>query len=95
MMSSRPKEKTALPNGVDNRKETIITGRVLDYSGQPVGRTAVRLLNACNESPGRSLPRPPVTSGYSLRCEAWTVHALCPNGCGDVVVAPPARGSSG
>ncbi|OBI96567.1 hypothetical protein A5661_19425 [Mycobacterium asiaticum] len=48
MMSSRPKEKTALPNGIDNRKETIITGR----AGQPVGRTAVRLLNACNEFTG-------------------------------------------
>jgi|UPI0007C755B8 hypothetical protein len=52
MMSSRLKEKMALPNGIDNRKETIITGRVLDDSGQPVGRTAMRLLNACNEFTG-------------------------------------------
>jgi hypothetical protein len=36
-MCSAPKQGQTLPAGVDVEKETVITGRVVDGSGQPVG----------------------------------------------------------
>ena len=35
-----------MPASVDLEKETVITGRVVDGSGQPVGGAFVRLLDA-------------------------------------------------
>ena len=38
-----------MPAGVDLEKETVITGRVVDGSGQTVGGAFVRLLDASDE----------------------------------------------
>ncbi|MBV8350060.1 MAG: DUF1416 domain-containing protein, partial [Mycolicibacterium sp.] len=48
-MCSAPKQGQTLPAGVDVEKETVITGRVVDGSGQPVGGAFVRLLDASDE----------------------------------------------
>ena len=38
-----------MPAGVDLEKETVITGRVVDGSGQAVGGAFVRLLDGSDE----------------------------------------------
>ena len=38
-----------MPASVDVEKETVITGRVVDGSGQPVGGAFVRLLDSSDE----------------------------------------------
>jgi hypothetical protein len=48
-MCSAPKQGQTLPAGVDLEKETVITGRVVDGSGQSVGGAFVRLLDASDE----------------------------------------------
>ena len=44
IMCSAPKQGQTLPAGVDLEKETVITGRVVDDSGQTVAGAFVRLL---------------------------------------------------
>ena len=48
-MCSAPKQGLTLPASVDLEKETVITGRVVDGSGQAVGGAFVRWLDASNE----------------------------------------------
>ena len=48
-MCSAPKQGQTLPAGVDLEKETVITGRVVDGSGQAVGGAFVRLLDSSDE----------------------------------------------
>ncbi len=48
-MCSAPKQGVTLPAGVDLEKETVITGRVVDGSGQTVGGAFVRLLDSSDE----------------------------------------------
>jgi hypothetical protein len=48
-MCSATRQWTTAPAGVDVDKETVIAGRVVDDSGQPVGGAYVRLLDASDE----------------------------------------------
>jgi hypothetical protein len=48
-MSSAPGQLIASPIGADIDTETVIVGRVIDESGQPVGGAFVRLLDASDE----------------------------------------------
>ena len=48
-MCSAPKQGQTLPASVDLEKETVITGRVVDSSGQAVGGSFVRLLDSTDE----------------------------------------------
>ena len=81
-----------MPAGVDLEKETVITGRVVDGSGQPsAGRSCV-CSTAAASSPPRSSHRRPVTSGSSPRPGTWTLRALSPAGNGDASVAPSGAG---
>ena len=48
-MCSAPKQGQVLPASVDLEKETVITGRVVDGSGQTVGGAFVRLLDSSDE----------------------------------------------
>ena len=48
-MCSAPNQGQTLPASVDLEKETVITGRVVDSSGQAVGGSFVRLLDSSGE----------------------------------------------
>ncbi|EUA51668.1 putative thiosulfate sulfurtransferase domain protein [Mycobacterium xenopi 3993] len=48
-MCTPPKQGQTLPASVDLEKETVITGRVVDSSGQAVGGAFVRLLDSSDE----------------------------------------------
>ena len=48
-MCGAPVQSQNLPAGVDVEKETVITGRVLNAAGEPVGGAFVRLLDGTGE----------------------------------------------
>ena len=91
-MCSAPRQGQTLPAGVDLEKETVITGRVVDGSGQSVGGAFVRLLDGSDEFTAEV-----VASGTGdVRCFAapgpWKVRAVSTVGNGDVTVAPTGAG---
>ena len=84
-------ELDAQPN-IDLAKETVITGRVVDGSGQPVAGASVRLLDAAEEFTAELL----ATTNGDFRFFAvpgtWTVWAVSAVGSGDVTLAPSTFG---
>lgn len=91
-MESIRDRRPTLPPGVDLEKETVITGRVVDDSGQTVGGASVRLLDAEQEFTAELV----ATAGGDFRFFAapgtWTVRVLSDAGRGDVTVAPTGAG---
>ena len=66
-MNSTLDQRTALPQGVDLDKETVIIGRVVDDSGRTVGGASVRLLDAANEFTAELVATAGAISGSSPR----------------------------
>lgn len=77
-MCGAPVQTQTLPAGVDTEKETVITGRVLNADGEPVGGAFVRLLDGTDEftaevvasATGDFRFSPPPATGRSAPCRA-------------------------
>ena len=81
-----------MPAGVDLEKETVITGRVVDGSGQAVSGAFVRLLDASDEFTAEVVASATGDFRFFAAPGSWTVRALSPAGCGGTVIAPRAPG---
>ena len=92
MMCAAPKQGQALPAGVDLEKETVITGRVVDGSGQTVGGAFVRLLDASQEFTAEVVASATGDFRFFAAPGTWTVRALSRVGNGDITVAPAGAG---
>jgi len=91
-MCSAPKQTQTLPAGVDLEKETVITGRVVDDSGQTVGGAFVRLLDASDEFTAEVVASATGDFRFFAAPGTWTVRALSKVGNGDATVAPIGAG---
>lgn len=81
-----------MPAGVDLEKETVITGRVVDGSGQAIGGAFVRLLDASDEFTAEVVASATGDFRFFAAPGTWTVRALSPVGNGDTSVAPSGAG---
>lgn len=81
-----------LPPGVDLERETVISGRVVDGSGQAVGGASVRLLDASQEFTAELVATPAGDFRFFAAPGVWTVRALSNAGNGDVTVVPRGAG---
>jgi hypothetical protein len=91
-MCSAPKQGTTLPAGVDVEKETVITGRVVDDAGQPVGGAFVRLLDSSDEFTAEVVASGTGDFRFFAAPGAWTVRALSSSGNGTATVSPEGAG---
>lgn len=91
-MCAAPKQGQALPAGVDLEKETVITGRVVDGSGQTIGGAFVRLLDASQEFTAEVVASATGDFRFFAAPGTWTVRALSRVGNGDITVAPSGAG---
>jgi hypothetical protein len=80
-MCSAPKQGQTLPASVDLEKETVITGRVVDSSGQAVGGSFAEVV-ASATGDFRFFAAP----------GSWTLRALSAAGNGDAIVEPKGAG---
>lgn len=81
-----------LPAGVDPEKETVITGRVLDDTGQSVGGAFVRLLDSSDEFTAEVVASSSGDFRFFAAPGVWTLRALSPSGHGDAAVTPTGAG---
>lgn len=81
-----------MPAGVDLEKETVITGRVVDGSGQSVGGAFVRLLDGSDEFTAEVVASATGDFRFFAAPGTWTVRALSKVGNGDATVAPAGAG---
>ena len=86
------KQVRPLPAGVDLDKETVITGRVVDDTGQTIGGASVRLLDDSQEFTAEVVATPAGDFRFFAAPGTWTVRALTKAGYGDVTVAPAGAG---
>ena len=91
-MTIRSAPTKPLPAGVDLDKETVITGRVLDDSGQTVGGAFVRLLDETDEFTAEVVASASGDFRFFAAPGTWRVRALSNAGYGDVRVAPSGAG---
>ncbi|MGV0838046.1 DUF1416 domain-containing protein [Mycolicibacterium thermoresistibile] len=91
-MCAPPKQGQTLPANVDLEKETVITGRVVDGSGQAVGGAFVRLLDASDEFTAEVVASATGDFRFFAAPGSWTVRALSPAGNGDASVQPSGAG---
>ena len=91
-MCSAPRQGQTLPAGVDLEKETVITGRVVDGSGQSVGGAYVRLLDGSDEFTAEVVASATGDFRFFAAPGTWKVRALSTVGNGDVTVAPTGAG---
>ncbi|BBZ09022.1 hypothetical protein MDOR_31910 [Mycolicibacterium doricum] len=91
-MCTPPKQGQTLPAGVDLEKETVITGRVVDGSGQAVGGAFVRLLDASDEFTAEVVASATGDFRFFAAPGTWTLRALSKVGNGDATVAPSGAG---
>ncbi|TGD85854.1 DUF1416 domain-containing protein [Mycolicibacterium sp. CH28] len=91
-MCSAPKQGQTLPAGVDLEKETVITGRVVDDSGQTVGGAFVRLLDSSAEFTAEVVASATGDFRFFAAPGTWTVRALSKVGNGDATVVPTGAG---
>ena len=91
-MCAAPKQGQAVPAGVDLEKETVITGRVIDGSGQTVGGAFVRLLDSSDEFTAEVVASATGDFRFFAAPGTWTLRALSKVGNGDAVVAPTGAG---
>ncbi|ULE35287.1 DUF1416 domain-containing protein [Mycobacterium sp. IDR2000157661] len=91
-MCTAPKQGLTLPAGVDLEKETVITGRVVDGSGQAVGGAFVRLLDSSDEFTAEVVASATGDFRFFAAPGTWTLRALSKVGKGDAVVAPSGAG---
>ncbi len=81
-----------MPAGVDLEKETVITGRVVDGSGQTVGGAFVRLLDGSDEFTAEVVASATGDFRFFAAPGNWTLRALSPAGNGDASIAPTGAG---
>ena len=81
-----------MPAGVDVEKETVITGRVVDDAGQPVGGAFVRLLDSSDEFTAEVVASATGDFRFFAAPGSWTVRALSKIGTGDAVITPGGPG---
>lgn len=81
-----------MPAGVDLEKETVITGRVVDGSGQSVGGAFVRLLDGSDEFTAEVVASATGDFRFFAAPGNWTLRALSPAGNGDASIAPTGAG---
>ena len=81
-----------MPAGVDLEKETVITGRVVDGSGQTVGGAFVRLLVSSDEFTAEVVASATGDFRFFAAPGTWTLRALSKVGNGDATVAPSGAG---
>lgn len=91
-MNPSAEHRHSLPAGVDLAKETVITGRVVDGSGQTVGGASVRLLDDSDEFTAEVIATAAGSFRFFAAPGTWTVRALSQAGHGDVTVAPAGAG---
>src|SRR5947209_16546390 len=91
-MCSAPKQGQTLPASVDIEKETVITGRVVDGSGQPVGGAFVRLLDSSDEFTAEVVASATGDFRFFAAPASWTLRPLSAAGNGDAVVNPSGAG---
>ena len=91
-MCAAPKQGQAVPAGVDLEKETVITGRVVDGSGQTIGGAFVRLLDSSDEITAEVVASATGDFRFFAAPGTWRVRALSKYGNGDAVVAPTGAG---
>ncbi|MET0700886.1 MAG: DUF1416 domain-containing protein [Mycobacterium sp.] len=91
-MCSAPKQGQTMPASVDLDKETVITGRVVDGSGQSVGGAFVRLLDSTDEFTAEVVASATGDFRFFAAPGTWRVRALSKAGNGDAVVAPSGAG---
>ena len=81
-----------MPASVDLEKETVITGRVVDGSGQAVGGAFVRLLDASDEFTAEVVASATGDFRFFAAPGTWTVRALSRSGNGEATLSPEAPG---
>lgn len=81
-----------LPAGVDLDRETVISGRVVDGSGQAIGGASVRLLDSSAEFTAELIATPSGGFRFFAAPGTWTVRALSNSGQGDVTLRPIGAG---
>ncbi|GAB3129556.1 DUF1416 domain-containing protein [Tsukamurella serpentis] len=91
-MCGAPKQGQTLPAGVDVEKETVLTGSVLDGSGNPVAGAFVRLLDGTGEFTAEVVASGTGDFRFFAAPGTWTLRALSPVGNGDVEVSPETNG---
>ena len=67
-----------MPASVDLEKETVITGRVVDGSGQAVGGAFVRLLDSSDEFTAEVVASATGDFRFFAAPGTWTLRALSP-----------------
>ncbi|AOS92158.1 DUF1416 domain-containing protein [Mycobacterium intracellulare] len=93
MCAAPTQQATTTPAGVDVDKETVIVGRVVDDSGQPVGGAFVRLLDASDEFTAEVVASRTGEFRVFASPGSWTVRARSSIiGSGDAVIAPVGPG---
>ena len=91
-MCSAPKQGQTLPASVDLEKETVITGRVVDGSGEAVGGSFVRLLDSSGEFTAEVVASATGDFRFFAAPGSWTLRALSSAGNGDAIVEPKGAG---
>jgi hypothetical protein len=87
-----PDQSAPIPASVDLEKETVITGRVVDGSGQSVGGAFVRLLDSSDEFTAEVVASATGDFRFFAAPGTWTLRALSPAGNGDASIAPSGAG---
>jgi hypothetical protein len=85
-------KQAAAPTVIDFKRETVITGRVVDDAGQSVGGASVLLLDDAEEFAAELIASATGDFRFFAAPGTWTVRALSPAGRGDVTVAPSGAG---
>ncbi|MEU5840813.1 DUF1416 domain-containing protein [Rhodococcus sp. NPDC047139] len=91
-MCGAPVQTQSLPAGVDTEKETVITGRVLDTDGEPVGGAFVRLLDGTDEFTAEVVASATGDFRFFAAPGDWKIRALSPSGNGTATTSPTAPG---
>jgi hypothetical protein len=91
-MSATSTQERIAPAGIDLQEETVISGRVVDDSGQAVGGASVRLLDDSQEFTAELIASASGDFRFFAAPGTWTVRALSRVGHGDVTVAPAGAG---
>ncbi|WP_026919638.1 DUF1416 domain-containing protein [Gordonia shandongensis] len=91
-MCGAPKQGQTLPAGVDAEKETVLTGQVLDGSGDPVAGAFVRLLDGTGEFTAEVVASATGDFRFFAAPGNWTLRALSSQGNGQTEIAPEGPG---
>jgi hypothetical protein len=91
-MSAVSTQERVQPADIDLQQETVITGRVVDNSGQTVGGASVHLLDESQEFTAELIASANGDFRFFAVPGTWTVRVLSQVGQGDVTVAPTGAG---